>query len=215
MAKKSGTIVLLAGGAALLLMAGKKKSKGSSSSSMPPDDGIYPGGSYPSGSTEPSSSGSTGSSGSTSKAGATVPSTGNYVGNGWTGWSDKDLFPNEAYFGLTLDMLGYNVGAGDYYMLPTPTFKVGLARVQDAIKAFQSNFNSILSSLRSWGVVPSTTNKLTVDGLIGPKTAKAFAYALEALNTTKGVNCDPTWWEISAQDDTCKEAWISLILDAS
>lgn len=107
-----------------------------------------------------------------------------YVGSGWA-WPKRNLFPSEMSFGEALAELGY----GSAYGLPD--WEILSEATMETVRAFQRDFNEVRRAFK----LHSLVDELSIDGLIGENTIRAFEFALD-------------------HNRVSDDSWIALVHDA-
>lgn len=146
------------------------------------------------------------------KPGGGGSTTGNWVGTGWTGWTDKHIFSDEASFAQALMMLGYDIGPGDMSGWPDHRLMWERSSVKEAVKAFQRQYNLVMKYLKREGLATAQDQEIGVDGKIGNQTVGAIASALYAAQQASGADCSPISWNKGA---ACGDAWASIVAQAA
>lgn len=126
-----------------------------------------------------------------------------YVGSGWS-WPYKNQFPTEASFLIALASLGYSVSGTS--VLTTQNIA--------AVKKFQGEYNAVVKAFGIEALYANTNatllppTGLSVDGLIGGKTALAIAFALS-------VGESEAWWPELVSEAKAKvslPSWVTRLI---
>src|SRR5690606_3878352 len=103
------------------------------------------------------------------------------------------------------------IGPADMSGWPDHRFLWERSLVQEAVKAFQRQYNSVVRYLKAEGLATSDDREIGVDGKIGSQTTTALASVLYGLQESQGVDCTPNSWN---KGPTCGDAWAQIVAEA-